>query len=416
MGGRRRRSYRVGVPWWRRPAVLVLAGCLIGVLTFGVRTSFGLFTEPLSAFRGWEREAFALAIALQNLLWGLGQPLAGALADRFGAGRVLAGGGAVYGLGVLAMSVSTSPAAFAITGGVLVGLGLAGASFTIVIAAFSRLLPEDRRSWAIGLATASGSLGQFLFAPIGQGLLSAYGPATALVLLAGLLAVVPLLAAALGGRGDPDADVLALPPETVRAALRRAARHPSYLLLTAGFFVCGFHIAFVATHLPAYLTDNGLAPSLAAWSLGLIGLFNVVGAYSSGILAGRRPKRLLLSGIYAGRTVVFALFVLLPLSPLTVLLFSGALGLLWLSTVPPTSGLVSLMFGTRHVGMLFGLVFLSHQIGAFFGAFLGGSVYTATGAYDLMWGLSIALGAFAALVHLPIAERPAPRAAVPAPA
>jgi MFS family permease len=385
--------------------VLVLAGCCIGVLSFGPRTSLGLFTEPLSAFRGWEREAFALAIALQNLCWGLGQPLAGALADRFGAGRVLGAGGLLYAAGLLLMSVSTSPLAFALTGGVLLGIGLAGASFAIVIAAFSRMLPEDRRSWAIGLATASGSLGQFLFAPIGQGFLSVYGPATALVLLAGFVLLVPLLAGALSGKGEVSLDALA--PEGARAALGRAFRHPSYVLLTAGFFVCGFHIAFVATHLPAYLTDNGLDASLAAWSLGLIGLFNVVGAYGSGVLAGRRPKRLMLSSIYFGRAVVFAVFVAVPLSPASVLVFSALLGLLWLSTVPPTSGLVGVMFGTRHIGMLFGVVFLSHQVGAFFGAFLGGLVYTATGAYDLMWALSIALGVAAAVVHLPISERPA---------
>ena len=400
------------VPWWRRPAVLVLAGCCIGVLSFGPRTSLGLFTEPLSAFRGWEREAFALAIALQNLCWGLGQPLAGALADRFGAGRVLGAGGLLYAAGLLLMSVSTSPLAFALTGGVLLGIGLAGASFAIVIAAFSRMLPEDRRSWAIGLATASGSLGQFLFAPIGQGFLSVYGPATALVLLAGFVLLVPLLAGALSGKGEMSLDGLA--PEGARAALGRAFRHPSYVLLTAGFFVCGFHIAFVATHLPAYLTDNGLDASLAAWSLGLIGLFNVVGAYGSGVLAGRRPKRLMLSSIYFGRAVVFAVFVAVPLSPASVLVFSALLGLLWLSTVPPTSGLVGVMFGTRHIGMLFGVVFLSHQVGAFFGAFLGGVVFTATGAYDLMWALSIALGVAAAVVHLPISERPARVVAMPA--
>jgi predicted MFS family arabinose efflux permease len=295
---------------------------------------------------------------------------------------------------------------------VLLGIGLAGASFAIVIAAFSRMLPEDRRSWAIGLATASGSLGQFLFAPIGQGFLSVYGPATALVLLAGFVLLVPLLAGALSGKGEVSLDALA--PEGARAALGRAFRHPSYVLLTAGFFVCGFHIAFVATHLPAYLTDNGLDASLAAWSLGLIGLFNVVGAYGSGVLAGRRPKRLMLSSIYFGRAVVFAVFVAVPLSPASVLVFSALLGLLWLSTVPPTSGLVGVMFGTRHIGMLFGVVFLSHQVGAFFGAFLGGLVYTATGAYDLMWALSIALGVAAAVVHLPISERPARVRLVPA--
>ncbi len=398
-------------PWWRSRTVVIAAGCLIAIITFGTRTSFGLFTDPLSDLRGWDRETFAVAIAIQNLLWGLGQPFAGAVADRYGAGRVLAAGGAAYALGVALMSASTSGAAFALSGGVLIGLGLSGGSFTIVIAAFARLVPEDRRSWAMGLATAAGSMGQFLFAPLGQGFISAYGPATALLLLGGFVALVPILAVALSGRGAGDDAAAGEPAESTRAALRRAFGHPSYLLLTAGFFVCGFHIAFISTHLPPYLTDLGLSTSLAAWALGLIGLFNVIGAYSAGVLGGTHPKRLLLSGIYLGRGVAFALFFLLPQSAFTVLLFAAAIGLLWLSTVPLTSGLVALMFGTRHVGMLFGVVFLSHQVGAFAGVWLGGVVYERTGAYDAMWVLCIALSLFAAAVHLPILERRAPRIA-----
>jgi MFS family permease len=401
-------------PWWRSRTAVITAGCLIAIITFGTRTSFGLFTEPLSVLRGWDRETFALAIAVQNLMWGLGQPVAGAIADRFGVARVLAAGGVLYALGTALMAASTNGAALTLTGGVLVGLGLSGGSFTIVIAAFARLVPEDRRSWAMGLATAAGSMGQFVFAPLGQAFISSYGPATALVLLAGFVVLVPVLAGALstpaaGGAAAAEA------PESTRAALRRAVSHPSYLLLTCGFFVCGFHIAFISTHLPPYLTDLGLSTSLAAWSLGLIGLFNVIGAYSAGILGGRYPKRLLLSGIYFGRAVAFALFLLVPASTVTVLLFAAALGLLWLSTVPLTSGLVALMFGTRHVGMLFGVVFLSHQVGAFVGVWLGGMVYEATGAYDLMWVLCIALSLAAAVVHLPILERRAP-AWAPSPA
>ena len=394
------------VPWWRNPTVVIVAGCAIAIITFGVRTSFGLFTAPMSALRGWDRETFALAIAVQNLLWGLGQPFAGAIADRYGAGRVLAVGGAVYALGVALMAVSTSPAAFVFSGGVLIGLGLAGGSFTIVIAAFARLVRPDRRSWAMGVATAAGSMGQFLFAPIGQGFINAYGPATALLLLAGFVVLVPILAGSLTGRGEIDE---AEPERSAREALSAALRHPSYLLLTSGFFVCGFHIAFISTHLPAYLTDNGMSTSLAAWSLSLIGLFNVIGAYSAGILGGTYPKRILLSGIYLGRGVAFALFLVFPISPLTVLVFGAALGLLWLSTVPLTSGLVALMFGTRHVGMLFGVVFLSHQVGAFAGALLGGTVYGETGNYDLMWFACIALSIGAAIVHMPIREQRAPR-------
>ena len=399
-------------PWWRNRTVVIVAGCLIAIITFGVRSSFGLFTEPLSALRGWDRETFALAIAIQNLLWGVGQPFAGAIADRYGAGRVLAVGGVVYALGTVLMAASTSGTAFNVTGGVLVGFGVAGGSFTIVIAAFARLVPEDRRSWAMGLATAAGSMGQFLFAPIGQGFISAYGPATALVLLGACVAVVPLLAGALSGRPAHEDDE---PHVSTGEALRAAFAHPSYVMLTAGFFVCGFHIAFISTHLPPYLTDLGLGIGLAGWSLGLIGLFNVIGAYSAGVLGGVYPRRLLLSAIYLGRGVAFILFVTLPATTLSVLLFAAAIGLLWLSTVPLTSGLVALMFGTRHVGLLFGVVFLSHQVGAFVGAWLGGAVYESMGDYDLMWWLCVALSLAAAAVHLPILERRAPQWA-PSPA
>ena len=389
----------------RSTTVVVVAGCLIAVVTYGMRASLGLFTQPLSDLRGWDRETFAFAIAIQNLLWGLGQPFAGAIADRYGSGRVLAGGGLLYVAGGVLMASSTSGAALTLSGGVLLGLGLSGASFLVVIAAFSRLVPPDRRSWAIGLATASGSLGQFLFAPLGQAFLSEYGAVTALVLLSGFVALVPLLAIALTGRGD---DVDDEPEVSTAAAIRGALSHPSYLMLTCGFFVCGFHIGFITTHLPPYLTDLGFSGSLAAWSLALIGLFNVIGAYTAGVLCGTHSKRLLLSGIYAGRAVLFALFLIVPTTPAVVLLFGAGMGLLWLSTVPPTSGLVAVMFGTRHVGMLFGFVFLSHQIGAFLGVWLGGVVYEATGAYDLMWWLSIALALAATAVHLPISERRAP--------
>jgi len=373
-------------PWYRRPNAIVVAGCLIAIITFGVRTSFGLFTDPLTAARGFDREAFALAIAFQNLLWGLGQPFAGAIADRWGAGRVLAVGGLVYAGGVALMAQSTSPGVLTLTGGVLVGLGVAGGSFTIVIAAFARLVSPDRRSWAMGLATAAGSMGQFLFAPLGQSFIAAYGPVTALMLLSCTLLLVPILATALTGKGD-DEDIGEEDLST-RQALRAAVTHPSYLLLTCGFFVCGFHIAF-------------------------IGLFNVIGAYTSGILGGHHPRRLLLSGIYLGRGLAFAMFLVLPITTASVLVFSALIGLLWLSTVPLTSGLVALMFGTRHIGMLFGVVFLSHQIGAFLGALLGGTVYANTGSYDTMWMLCILLSLFAAIVHLPIRERRATVAVAP---
>jgi MFS family permease len=402
------------MPGRRNATVVIVAGCLIAVVTYGLRTSFGLFTDPLSDLRGWDREAFALAIGLQNLMWGVGQPFAGAIADRYGAGRVLAVGGVMYAAGTALMAASTSATALSLTGGVLLGLGLSGASFTIVLAAFARLVPPERRSWSMGLATAAGSLGQFLFAPLGQAFIGAYGPVSALLLLSCFIALVPLLAGALTGRGS-QAERDAEPEMSTVGAIRGALTHPSYLLLTSGFFVCGFHVAFITTHLPPYLGDLGFSAGLAAWALALIGLFNVIGAYGSGVLGGIHSKRLLLSGIYVSRAVVFALFVLIPTTPFIVLLFAAAMGLLWLSTVPLTSGLVAVMFGTRHVGMLFGFVFLSHQVGAFIGVWLGGVVYEATGTYDLMWWISIALSLAAAAVHLPILERRAPQWA-PSPA
>ena len=401
--GRRRRS----------PAVVIVCGCLIALLTFGMRTSFGLFTEPLPAARGWDREIFALAIAIQNLLWGLGQPFAGAIADRYGAARVLAAGGVVYAAGTALMATTTSAAVFHLTAGVLVGIGLAGASFTIVLAAFARLVPEERRSWSMGLATAVASLGQFVFAPLGQAFISAYGWATALLLLAASVAVVPALALALRGRGGPAPDDR--PELTLRGSVQRAFGHGSYLLLTAGFFVCGFHIAFITTHLPPHLGDIGVSPGVAAWALGLIGLFNIVGAYTAGILGARMSRRRLLSAIYLARAAAIAAFLLAPPAPAVAIAFAAVIGLLWLSTVPLTSGLVALMFGTRYLGTLFGIVFLSHQVGAFIGVYLGGALYERTGSYDVVWWLSVALGIAAAALHWPIVERRAPRLA-PAPA
>jgi MFS family permease len=398
---------------WRTPAVIVACGCLIAVLTFGVRASFGLFTAPISATQGWGREVFALAIALQNLLWGAGQPFAGALADRFGSARVLAAGGLLYALGVALMAVASTPMQMTMTAGVLVGLGLAGGSFTIVMAALARRVPPERRSWAMGMATAAGSMGQFLLAPLGQAFIVAYGWQTALLLLAGIVALVPLLATAMastpGSSGAPAEIDLGL-----GRTLALAFGHPSYRLLTAGFFVCGFHVAFITVHLPPYLTDHGVAPQLAAWSIAIIGLGNIVGSYAAGVIGGRHSKRWLLAAIYGLRSVVIALFVLLPISPLTVVLFAVAIGLLWLSTVPPTSGLVAVMFGTRYMATLFGIVFFSHQVGSFLGIWLGGLFYEVYGSYDAVWWMAVVLGVFAALIHLPIVERPAPRFAAAA--
>jgi MFS family permease len=391
------------------PGRIVAAGAIVSLIGYGVRADFGLFQDPMLATRGWSRETFALALALQNLMWGLGQPFAGAIADRCGAGRVLAGGAVLYAAGIALGAVVEGPLALHLTLGVMTGLGLSGASMFIVLGAFGRLLPPERRVWASGIATAAGSLGQFLFAPIGQGFIAAWGWPVALMLLAAAALPIIPVALALRSRSEPAAALQA--EQSLGAALREASAHKSYWLLIAGFFVCGFHLAFIQVHMPAYIAGFGLNASVGAWAIGLVGLFNTIGAYAAGVLAGRRSKKNLLSAIYLSRAVAIALFVLTPVSVPSVLAFSAAMGLLWLSTVPPTSGLVALMFGPRYMSMLFGLVFLSHQIGAFIGVWLGGWAYDAFGSYTLVWWISVGLGVASAAVHWPIAERPARLAA-----
>ena len=398
-------------PLARSLPIVIVAGCLISLLSFGPRSIMGLFLGPMTEAREWSREIFALSIAIQNIVWGLGQPIAGAIADRYGSGRVLAAGGLVYGAGLALMSWAPTPLWLNLSAGVLIGTGMAAGSFAIVLAAFGRRVPPNRQSLVFGVGTAAGSMGQFLFAPLGQGLIEGFGWSQALLVMAAMMMAVPVLAIALAGR--PGSVGEAFREQTLGQALSEALRHRSYLLLTAGFFVCGFHIAFITTHLPPYLTDLGFSGGLAASAIALIGLFNVIGAYTAGVLGGHQSRKYLLSGIYFSRAVAFALFVMVPTTPAIVVVFAIMIGLLWLSTVPLTSGLVALMFGTRNVGMLFGFVFLSHQIGAFIGVWLGGVIYDSTGGYELMWWLSIALGLFAALVHLPIRER---SALVPAPA
>ncbi len=404
------RAARIARPEAGRAAPLVLillCGCLISLLTFGLRSSFGLFTGPVSMTHGWSREVFALAMAIQNLAWGIGQPLGGALADRFGPARVLAGGGALYALGLALMAFSATPGALHLSAGVLVGFGMGGASYITVLAALGKIVPPEDRSWALGLATAAGSLGQFLLLPLGQAFIAAYGWQVTALLLAGGAAAVPLLAAAFAdARPAPAMAGLEI---GLLTTLRAAFAHPSYLLLLTGFFVCGFQLAFVTIHMPPYLTDRGSDASLAAWAIALIGLFNIVGAYVAGMLGAQHSNKMLLCAIYLGRAVAVALFMTLPLTPASVLLFAAAMGLLWLSAVPPTSGLVALMFGTRYMATLFGIVYLNHQLGSFVGVWLGGWLYARTGSYDVVWWLSVVLSLAAALVHLPIAERPAPR-------
>ena len=400
---------------WRTPVVIVACGCLMAILTFGPRSVFGFFLQPMTQELGWGRDVFALAVAIQNLLWGVALPFAGAVADRYGSLRALSVGGAIYAAGLALMAYASTPGMLYLSAGVLVGFGLAGASFTIVLAAFGKLLPESMRSFAFGIGTAAGSFGQFLFSPLAVALLNNIGwQQTLLVFAVLVLLVVPLSFAVVTPAMDMGAGA-ARRPQSFREALGEAFGHQSYVLLVLGFFTCGFHIAFITVHLPPYLVDRGLDVSWGGWVLAFIGLFNIFGAIAAGLLGGRLPKRYLLSTIYLLRAIAIAAFVLTPMSPMSAMVFGATMGVLWLSTVPLTSALVALMFGTRFMATLFGFVFFSHQVGAFIGVWLGGVLYERTGSYDVVWWLGVGLGIFAALVHLPIRERPVERlAAAPA--
>jgi MFS family permease len=398
------------------PEFIVLAGCLIALIGFGPRASAGLFQVPMTSEYGWGRDVFGLAIALQNLLWGLGQPFAGAVADRFGTLRVLAAGAVLYTLGLIVMANASTPGALHLGAGVLIGFGLAGCSFNLVLGAFSKLLPEAWRPLAFGAGTAAGSLGQFFYPPIGAALIENFGwEWTLLVFAASVLLILPLsIPLATRTPGVP-ATGAAVMNQSIPQALAEAFRHRSYVLLVTGFFTCGFQLAFVTVHLPAYLKDANLPLWVGGWTLAVIGLANAVGSLGSGWLTGRMSKRWLLAWIYLGRSVVIATFLLLPITPTTAILFGLGMGVLWLSTVPPTSALVMLMFGTRYMAMLYGFVFFSHQVGGFLGVWLGGVLYEAYGNYDVVWWLSVALGIASAAINLPIVERPVHRPE-PAPA
>jgi MFS family permease len=394
---------------WRTPAVIVICGCLIALISFGPRSSLGFFLTPLSQMNGWGREVFALALALQNLLWGVGQPFAGAIADRFGTIPVLCTGALMYALGIGLMGYSTTPGMLNLTAGVLVGFGLSGCSFNLVMAALGKLVPEEWRSMAFGAGTAAGSFGQFLFSPLAVSLNGAFGWQTTLVIFATiLLLILPLSLALATPRASASAPG-AIAPQSVKQALTEAFGHRSYVLLVLGFFTCGFQLAFVTVHLPAYLVDRGLSAEVGGWTLAVIGLFNIVGSLSSGWLGTRMPKRYILSGIYFARALSIAVFIMLPASPVTTLIFGAVTGLLWLSTVPPTSSLVALMFGTRWLAMLFGFAFFSHQVGGFLGVLLGGIAFERTGSYDLVWWLSVLFGLLSAVINLPIVEKPVAR-------
>jgi predicted MFS family arabinose efflux permease len=387
--------------------VLISAATLL-TISVGIRQGLGLFLKPISLELGVGREVFAFAMALQNLLWGLGAPFAGGIADKYGTGRTLAVSALFYASGLYAIAISTGGGGL-VLGSSLLGLGLSGLGFSVALGAVSRAAPPEKRSMALGICAAGGSFGQFAMVPYGEYFLSSLGWSSALMVLAATsLLMVPLSAGVAGQQASADAQS----KQSLMAALKEAAGHRGFQLLTAGFFVCGFQVVFVAVHLPAYLADRGIESWVGAWCLALVGLFNIIGSYAAGVLGGRFRKKYLLALIYLGRSLVFLVFVLMPLTNASALIFASALGLLWLSTIPLTSGLIAQVFGATYMSMLYGVVFVSHQIGSFFGAWLGGYVFDAFGSYDAMWGLSIALGFIAAALHYPIADRPMARLAI----
>jgi MFS family permease len=386
---------------WRTPAVILACGGLILMLALGTRQGFGLFLRPMSMDLGWGREAFSFAIALQNLVWGCAMPLMGAIADRHGAGRVLAAGGLAYGAGLLAMAHSATPLAFNVAAGLLVGFGLACSGFGVVMAVVARAFPPEKRSMAVGIVGACGSFGQFAMLPWGQALISAYGWLTALVVLGLLSFLIIPLGAALAGRNAAEHES----GQSIAAALAEATQHRGFWLLTGSFFVCGFQTIFVMTHLPAYLVDKGLTAGQGMTALAVVGLFNVFGSYGCGVLGGRYSKRLLLTWIYVIRALAITVFIAAPLTAAGTYLFAAVLGLTWLGTVPLTNSLVGQIFGVKYLSTLFSIAFLGHQLGAFIGAWAGGAVFDATGSYQSVWVTAIALSIVAAALCVPINER-----------
>jgi MFS family permease len=398
---------------WRTPAVVLVVGSIIAMVSFGPRSALGFFLTPMSQEFHWGRDVFSMAVAIQNLLWGVGQPLAGGLADRYGASRVLAVGALLYAAGLALMAHSTNGAMLDVSAGLLIGFGLSGCSFTIVIGAFGKLLPPEWRSIAFGAGTAAGSFGQFVYSPLAVALSDQLGWKGALVVFAAVTLLILPLAIALAAPRSA-APAAPVPKQSFRQAIGEAFAHRSYVLLVIGFFTCGFQLAFTTVHLPAYLVDRGLSAQVGGWTLATIGLFNIIGSLASGYLGARMPKRFILSTIYFARAASILIFVTLSPSTVTTLIFAAVTGLLWLSTVPPTSGLVATMFGTRWLAMLFGFAFFSHQVGGFLGVWLGGLVYDYAGSYNPVWYLSIAFGVMSAIINLPIREQPVARVAAAA--
>lgn len=397
----------------RNTLFLVISGAFVISMTMGLRSTFGLFLTPMTEDLGIDRGTFGFAMAMQNLLWGAFQPFCGMVADRYGSGRVLVAGAVVYAVGLYVMAGAETVLGFNIGAGWLIGFGLSATSFSVVLGALGRLVPVEKQSVAFGLATAGGSVGQFVMAPIGQNLIESQGWASALMVLAWLALTIALAAMVLRSKAGDErksgVEVSTGIEQSLRAALAEASRNKGYIYLTLGFFVCGFQVAFITIHMPAYISDLGFDSSVAATALALIGLFNIVGTYGCGLLGGRYSRKYLLSTLYFLRSIVVLAFIVLPKSETSIYLFAGAMGVLWLGTVPLTSGLVAQIFGVRFMSTLFGIVFLGHQVGSFTGVWLGGYLYDTTGSYDGVWYGSILLGVLAALIHLPIAERPVGR-------
>ena len=390
---------------------ILACGATIVTLSMGIRHGFGLWLQPITQAQGWTRETFAFAIAIQNLVWGLSGIFAGMVADRFGAFRVVVGGAVLYALGLVGMAYANTPLLFSLSSGVLIGMAQAGTTYAVIYGVIGRNVSLEKRSWAMGVAAAAGSFGQFLMVPTEGFLISSLGWQQALVVLgAAALLMIPLAwglrEPGFGGATAPQRE------QSIGQALREAFKYPSFQLLMAGYFVCGFQVVFIGVHMPSYLKDKGLSPQVASYALALIGLFNVFGTYAAGVLGQKMAKKNILAFIYLARAVAISVFLVVPLSPASVYVFSSVMGLLWLSTIPPTNATVAQIFGVAHLSMLGGFVFFSHQIGSFMGVWLGGYLYDKTGSYDIVWYIAIALGVLAALVNLPVREAPIQRTAL----
>jgi MFS family permease len=384
---------------------VLICGATIVTLSMGIRHGFGLWLQPITQAQGWTRETFAFALAIQNLSWGVFGIFAGMAADRFGASRVIVVGALLYALGLVGMALSPTGLLFTLTAGVLIGAAQAGTTYAVIYGVIGRNISAEKRSWAMGVAAAAGSFGQFLMVPVEGFLISGLGWKEALLVLSGAVLLIAPLALGLREAGFGGGQA-AKREQTIAQALREAFKYPSFQLLMAGYFVCGFQVVFIGVHMPSYLKDKGLSPQVASYALALIGLFNVFGTYIAGSLGQKMAKRKILAFIYFARAIVIAVFLAAPLSPLSVYIFASLMGLLWLSTVPPTNAVVAQIFGIQHLSMLGGFIFFSHQIGSFMGVWLGGYLYDRTGSYDIVWYIAIALGVFAALINLPVRETP----------